>query len=1152
MSRLRLIIVSLLYHWRMNLAVALGVAAGAAVLTGALLVGDSMHGSLRRLTLDRLGRIDEVLLAQRFFRAELAEELAAGPEFEEHFAEAVPAILLRASLQNANPETPRRANRVNLLGCDERFWKLGAGGPLLLPEQVPGRRDIVLNRPVAKLLGVEVGDVVLLRLPRPGLIPADSPLGRKNETVGSHRLTVGAIVEADGLGRFSLRPSQQLPRNAYLSLSSLMQRLDLSDRVNAIFVAGKPGSETSRDEKTSIAGRLLRPSLEDYGIRVEQTDRGYTNITTDRMVIEPPVVRRVNEALEGLEDGPNLEIQPVLTYLANTIACEDRTLPYSTITAVDFTAEPPLGPFRSAEGRSIGPIGDDQIVLNRWAADDLQARPGDTIRVSYFEPESTHGETRERTESFRLAAVVELANAAADPDFTPKVPGITDQLSMGEWDPPFPYDPKRIREKDETYWDDHRTTPKAFVSLATGRRLWASRFGQTTSLRVQPTETAPFERLQGQLQEQLALDAAMLGFVFQPVKQQGLEASAGTTPFNVLFLSFSFFIIAAAVMLVTLLFRLGIDRRAGELGILTAVGFSRPRIARLLVGEGLVVASMGSLVGVPAGIGYAALMLWGLRTRWSAAVGPPFLQLYVTPTSLAIGLLSSLVIAMGAILWSVRRTRHVTPRQLLAGDCSRSRKTSGSPAKTPEVLRLRLLPLGLLILALGLGLFGTRLDEMAQAGAFFGAGAIVLIAAMLWGRARLSRGAIRSAVVVGRGNLVRMALRNAARNPGRSTLTIGLVASTVFLIVAISAFHLDPAGQHPRLDSGNGGFRLVAETDQPVYHDLDTTEGRRQLGFSAEDSTRLAGATLIGLRVKPGDDASCLNLYRPRQPRVLGIPSRLIERGGFAWAGSSATTDAQIDNPWLLLEQESDTDADGRPLVPVVLDMNTAMYSLQVGIGDVFEMTNDRGETIGLSVVGLLFNSIFQGDLLVGERAFLEHFADVSGYRFFLAETDEEDVATIGPILEETLGDYGLATETTGQRLAEFLAVQNTYLLTFQSLGGLGLLLGTFGLGAVQLRNVLERRGELALLRAAGFRRSTLAVLVMLENGLLLSLGLGCGMLAALVAVLPHLIGRTAVIPWPSLAGTLLLVLTIGLIAGLGAVRAVLRAPLLGALREER
>ena len=91
--------------------------------------------------------------------------------------------------------------------------------------------------------------------------------------------------------------------------------------------------------------------------------------------------------------------------------------------------------------------------------------------------------------------------------------------------------------------------------------------------------------------------------------------------------------------------------------------------------------------------------------------------------------------------------------------------------------------------------------------------------------------------------------------------------------------------------------------------------------------------------------------------------------------------------------------------------------------------------------------------------------------------------------------------------------MQNTYLATFQSLGGLGLLLGTIGLAVVQWRNVLERRGELALLRAAGFPARMLAILVALENVLLLVLGLGVGLLAALVAVLPHLIGRGAAVP---------------------------------------
>ena len=129
--------------------------------------------------------------------------------------------------------------------------------------------------------------------------------------------------------------------------------------------------------------------------------------------------------------------------------------------------------------------------------------------------------------------------------------------------------------------------------------------------------------------------------------------------------------------------------------------------------------------------------------------------------------------------------------------------------------------------------------------------------------------------------------------------------------------------------------------------------------------------------------------------------------------------------------------------------------------------------------------------------------------------------------------------------------MQNTYLSTFQSLGGLGLLLGTLGLAAVQLRNVLERRGELALLRAAGFRRRTLAWLVLLEHAALLLAGLGVGTLAALLAVLPQLPGRGATIPWASLGMTLAAVLLVGLAAGVLAVRAAVAAPLLATLREE-
>jgi len=1006
----------------------------------------------------------------------------------------------------------------------------------------------LLNAALAKLLAVEAGEYFMLRLPRGGSIPADSAWGKKRETVRSIRLKVSEIIPTKGLGRFSLRPSQQLPLNAYMSLESLQQRLGQPDGANAIFVGGKSFGGEPPSESSGVVQRLLKPRPADFGLVVERTPQGYFNITSRQMILGPAAERAILNALKN--DDP----QPAFTYLANTIARGNREIPYSTIAAVDFTEKPPLGPFLSPDGEPIAPIADDQIVLNSWAADDLQVKPGDMIRLEYFEPESSRGRLRDDKTELELAAIAQLAGPAADRNFTPKVPGVTDQLSMSGWEAPFPFDAKRIRGQDDAYWEDHGPTPKAFVSLATGRRLWPSRFGHTTSIRVWPTEGMTVESLESKLQ----LEPAALGLAFAPIRQQGLEASRGTLSgmmsFSNLFVAFSFFVIAAAVMLVGLMFRLGIDQRAAELGILAAVGLRRSRIAALLAGEGFLVALLGSLIGVPVGVGYAALMLLGLRTWWLAAMVTPFMRLYVTPPSLAVGFFSGLIVALLVILWTVWRTRRLAPLRLLAGQTTEAITAFGTRSRWPGRLAL-----GMLIAAVAIALIGARANEEARVGAFFGSGALVLAACLTFVRGCLRAGSTGAAVAVGRGNVLRMALRNAAHNPGRSTLSIGLVASASFLIVAIGAFRLDPTGKAPSLPSGDGGFALIAESDQPIYQDLGTPKGRAELGFSKADDELLSSTNVIALRVKPGDDASCLNLYRSRQPRVLGVPRQLIDRGGFAKR-----------NPWLRL-QDAPPAADV-PAVPVILDKNTAMYALHLygGVGEKLAISDGFGKPLKLEVVGLLAGSIFQGDLLIGEEAFLRHFPEVSGYRLFLVESTPENTTAVRDALERTLGDYGLAAETTGSRLAELLAVQNTYLSTFQSLGGLGLLLGTFGLAAVQLRSVIERRGELALMRAAGFRRSMLATMVMLENALLLVAGLGAGLMAALVAVAPHLFVQASSIPfvslWPymsslsqmllnqlgSLIATLAVVLAVGLLAGMTAVRATLKAPLLSALQEDR
>lgn len=1212
MSGWRFIVRSLVFHWRVNLAVALGVAAATAVLTGALLVGDSVRGSLRRLTLDRLGRIDEVLLTNRFFRVELADELSADEGFQRDFHTASPAILFpRGTVEKPGGDRPSRATQVVVVGCDEAFWKLG--DPQIKPKQLPGQDEIVLNAPLAKDLGAAKDDEVVLRLPKANEVPADSPLGRKADRIGSTRLKVVDIVPAESLGRFSLAASQTTPRNAYVALNALQDLADQEGRVNAILVDGKAELPLPKEKRSEIRKTLsdaLQPSLADYGFSVKRIRRtfaepgsdqevevfDYFTLTTDRMLFEDAAADAAERAFSD-DHG-----QAVFTYLANGIDKLDSdgastgSIPYSLVSALDSTPE--LGPLLTDDGQPLGPLADDEIVLTSWAANDLQAKPGDRIRLAFYEPETVHGEPRERTANFTLRAIVPLTEPSSpydrrrvaqfdqlptcvnDPDLTPEVDGITDQQTIDKWETPFKLE-RQIRDQDEQYWKNHRTTPKAFVSLSAGRKLWGSRFGATTSVRIPAPEDLPVggdgeeafvRELEQKLLAQLKPKQAEFGFSFIPVKQRGLDASSGNTPFDVLFLSLSFFIIAAALMLVALLFRLGVERRAAEVGTLLAVGFRRRLTARLLIAEGTLIAAFGGVVGVAAGIGYAWLMLAGLRTWWIGAIVTDFLLLYIGPISLVIGYVAGVVVSVLTIAWSVWRMRRIAVRRLLAGQASEATEIRYRTGPFWHIMAAVLL-----VFSIALAAVATCLGGEAQAGAFVGSGATIMMALLAVIRSRLRSGGRAGAGSRGM-SLASLAARNVARNPGRSTMTIGLMATACFLIVSMSAFRLDPSAK------GTGGFDLVAESSEPIFANLNTEAGRKDA--LTDDADALDGGVVLAFRVQPGDDASCNNLYQAAQPRVLGVSDEMIrhfdnpDAPSFGWAASAAESEADRANPWRLLAEPREPDDEN---VPVVIDKETAMYSLKLykGIGEEFEVTYESGVSIRFRVAGLLDLGILHGSLLISEDDFVKRFPDVSGYRYFLvqsppvtaddveetksarqeqglppltdaairSELEEARRVKVAAVLENRLGDQGFDATVAMDRLEDLQAVQNTYLSTFQSLGALGLLLGTFGLATVQVRNVVERRGELALMRAAGFRRSRLAKMVMFENAGLLLGGLLTGFLAAIIAVLPHMLLGDATVPLRDPAIMLGIVLVVGTLTSLVSVRTTLRAPLLPALR---
>jgi ABC-type lipoprotein release transport system permease subunit len=1135
MNLQRLVLRNLFYHWRGNLAVLLGVVVGTAVLTGALLVGDSLRGSLRDLTLKRLGWVDQALIAGRFFREEVADKLKAD--------RVSPVILLQGSAESGSGADAKHAGRISIYGVDDRFWADGQD-PAEPSFWKSTNEEIVLSPVLQTELGVDIGGEVTLNVQQVSSVPRDMPFAERNtDNVGLKlkKLKVRLVLAEDSQGaRFSLNPGPATPRNVFVPLRLLQQSLKQQGRVNVLLVGG--GTRTlQRDFQRAL-------DLEDWGLEVRiRKKHGYFSLESQQMFLELAAVEAAEKAAQDLK----LRVGKTLVYLANRISRGEKFIPYSVVAALDPTLPPPLGPFLP-RGEKLKP---NQIILAAWEESPLKVKIGDKVSLTYFEPIES-GRLRERTVPFEVHAFVKLKGVAGDPDLTPTYPGITDKEDMRSWDPPFPYDNKLIKPRDRRYWTRYRTTPKAYVTLTRGQELWKSRFGDLTSIRLAPEEKEDLTRAAKAFRKELManLDATKGGMVFDDVRERNLEASSGSTDFGMLFLAFSVFLIVAALLLVGLLFRLNLDRRAGELGLLLATGYRRGTLRWLLLAEGVLLAIAGGLVGLVGAVLYAWLMLHLLGIIWPGGVEMSFLRLHVSWVSCAIGFLATFAMSLLTIAWATRVLGRVAPSVLLTGETTTQ---EGSGERRPP--RWSLWIAGVTAVGAVVCLVvGTMVrDHEMQAGTFFGSG-FLLLAAGLAGVWAWMRGS-RHRQVGGHGGLALalLGVRNAARHPVRSLLTVGLLASATFLVAAVQSFHRDPDSDFQRQEGGSGGFPLLAETDVPIYQDLNSREGKDTLNnlfklalqdgkVKESDRDLLEKMQFVPFRLKPGDDASCLNLAQPRKPRVLGVPRSLIQRGGFQFAESEADSDAEKANPWLLLDRP----AKGG-IVPVFGEANTVQWILKSKLGGELTLTNERGEPVKVRIVGLFKDSIFQSELLMSEKNFLELYPHQEGYPFFLVNVPDGQAGEAKRLLETVLADQGCFVQSTAERLALYLQVENTYLFTFQILGAFGLLLGALGLAIVLLRSVWERRGELALLRALGYRHSALAWLILAENSFLLVLGLAVGTITALVAVAPYLLAGSGAVPWVRLLLLVGLVLLVGLAAGVAAVASTLRAPLVPALRRE-
>jgi len=1123
---------SLTYYWRTHLALIWGVATAVAVLAGALLVGESVRESLRSLFLGRLGNVEYVVSGLDFFAEDLADDIQAHEDFRGTFRETGPLIVLEGFV--IHEKSGRRSSRVQVYGIDERFWAFHGLEPS--SPAPPSGRDAVLTKRLALELNSTPGDTILLRVERPYDVPGEFLHGRREQKGRTIRLKASEGLPSSGVKEFALYPQQGTVRALFVPLDRLQRDLDQEGRVNTLLVSGHDDTTASTD-RDAVLARILKESfrLADVGIKLRALEAAHSlSLESGQILISDALETAAQQAASGL----GLDTSFIYTYLANSIRSGPAEIPYSLVSAVDPEA---LDSLQEGLERLPLPEGSTErpIVINDWAARDLGVRLGDPLTLEYYFWED-EGRLETRNADFQIVGIVPIEGAAGDPDLAPTYPGITGSDALSDWEPPFPIDLDRIRDRDEEYWDLYRTTPKAFIPLAVGQRLWQSRYGALTSIRIFPEVgvedlASTLDSFKTRLRE--TIDPIQSGLSIYPARAQGLRASRGATDFGEYFVYFSFFLVVSALLLTGLFFRLGVEQRLPEIGILFALGFTAAKIRRLFLSEGLVLAAMGSLIGVVGAVAYAELIMFGLRTWWVDAVGTQLLTLHASTKWLALGGLGGILAAILGIAWMLRSVKLLTPRSLLTGTAL---DTATAPGKRLKAL---LLSVGSAVAASAL-LIGAWSGSLSQVAGFFGAGTLLLVASLayLWTRLASSGGDL----LVGTGSwaVSRLGFRNASYRPGRSLLCVALIAFATFIIVAVDAFRRDDRQASSDPQSGTGGFSLLAESLLPLIWDLNTVEGKESLGIDGEPS--LANVRFFALRVRPGEDASCLNLYRPQNPRILAPSRELLESARFAFAGTLADSQEEKDNPWLLLDREETDRA-----IPVIGDANSMTYVLHLKLGEDFLLERAGEEPRRLRLVAMLKDSVFQGELLMSERNFLRAFPDQEGFRFFLLDVPPNQTERVTETLEQVLSDFGFDVAGTAERLAGFRRVENAYLSTFQTLGGLGLVLGTLGLGAVLLRNVLERRRELALLRAIGYDSRDFSLMVLSENAVMLFWGLAIGTLCALVAIAPALVSRGGGFSLPSLVLLLLAVLASGVIASLLAVAASVRSPLLESLRAE-
>ena len=520
---------------------------------------------------------------------------------------------------------------------------------------------------------------------------------------------------------------------------------------------------------------------------------------------------------------------------------------------------------------------------------------------------------------------------------------------------------------------------------------------------------------------------------------------------------------------------------------------------------------IGSLAGVLLGVMYNQVIIIALRSIWNDIVGTSSIEIHLSFSTI----LSGAVIGIIINLLTIRIVAGNQLKKNIADLQKGVTKLVTVSAKKP----IFSLASGVLCL-IGVAMIliysaGNSGREMIMP--FYAAGALLLIGGVVFVKFFIETYAKK--VNGTKLTVMNIGFRNTVRKRFRSLAVVALLACGIFIVFTVGANRRSPLTHAEKRNSGTGGFALFGESVVPILYDLNSEKGRDFYGLNEVNPEKVR---FVSFRVKEGDDASCLNLNRVSTPQLIGVrPSELSKRKAFSFA--AITDEVDPADPWDVLENNlSDT------VIPGIADQTVIIWGLGKAVGDTLHYMDENGNIFNIKLVGGLVNSIFQGNVIISEEAFMKKYPSISGSRLFLVDVPFDEIGDTSQKISWALQNQGVEITKTYDRLAEFSKIENTYLSIFLILGTLGLILGSIGIGIVIGRNVFERMGELALLKAVGFNGKEIQRLIISEHSVLLFSGIVIGIISALIAAFPALKQPGTEIPYISIIVLLALIVING------------------------